>query len=433
MAETTIKHHHKPTKTPLVDNCRLGVLIYPQKQKRIKQMLQVSNKIRMSIGNKWRIDDDGIMTVRARVLKEGVYPYYASELQGLNIPGDKVDVLIPASEFTPEALKTGKGKPVVIDEHEWRTVENALTDGYTKGSVAGEMIVEEKGILCDLTILDAQTIEEIKSGILVEISAGYRADFEKEDGELNGQPYSYVQKNIVFNHILLCRKGEGRCGADVKVINKKTGENKMSYTIRMKIGNKDKEMEFSSKEDADKAQEMANAAGEAKQADIDKAVEEVSSLKEQVAALNADLEEKKSSIEEYKEKLENALSEEAQEEIAEDLIAQKEAEEAVVDEEVDDKDKEEVKNSLKNMKRSERAMFLAAHVMNKRGLDIKEWDDNSKIASFMTIAAEAKQKVQNKKALSNNPSNVNGAKVVNSKTGNNGMSAKDRMFSWKHK
>lgn len=65
-------------------------------------MLQVSNKIRMSIGNKWRIDDDGIMTVRARVLKEGVYPYYASELKGLNIPGDRVDVLIPASEFTPK-------------------------------------------------------------------------------------------------------------------------------------------------------------------------------------------------------------------------------------------------------------------------------------------------------------------------------------------
>lgn len=207
----------------------------------------------------------------------------------------------------------------------------------------------------------------------------------------------------------------------------------MSYTIRMKIGNKDKEMEFSSKEDADKAQEMANAASEAKQADIDKAVEEVTSLKEQVAALNADLEEKKSSIEEYKEKLENALSEEAQEEIAEDLIAQKEAEESVVNEEVDDKDKEEVKNSLKGMKRSERAIFLATHVMNKRGLDIKEWDDNSKIASFMTIAAEAKQKVQNKKELSNNLGNVNGAKVVNSKTGNNGMSAKDRMFSWKHK
>ena len=81
MAQTKIKHHHKPTKTPLVDNCRLGVLIYPQKQKRIKRMLQVSNKIRMSIGNKWRIDDDGIMTVRARVLKEGVYPYYASELK----------------------------------------------------------------------------------------------------------------------------------------------------------------------------------------------------------------------------------------------------------------------------------------------------------------------------------------------------------------
>lgn len=189
-------------------------------------MLQVSNKIRMSIGNKWRIDDDGIMTVRARVLKEGVYPYYASELQGLNIPGDKVDVLIPASEFTPEALKTGEGKPVVIDEHEWRTVDNALTDGYTKGSVAGEMTVEDKGIMCDLTILDAQTIEEIKSGILVEISAGYRADFEKEEGELNGQPYSYVQKTSYSTTFCFVAKARADAEPMLKLSTKKQEKTK---------------------------------------------------------------------------------------------------------------------------------------------------------------------------------------------------------------
>ena len=35
---------------------------------------------RVKIGNNWRIDDDGFMLVRARVLKEGIFPYRTSEI-----------------------------------------------------------------------------------------------------------------------------------------------------------------------------------------------------------------------------------------------------------------------------------------------------------------------------------------------------------------
>lgn len=389
--------------------------------------MQILNTVRMSIGNSWRIDEDGNLLVRARVLKEGVYPYYKSEVPELEVEGEKIDVYIPASEFTPEALETIKGKDVVVDDHIWRTVDNSLTDGYSKGSVAGEAEKDDSGIICDLLIKDKQTIEDIQNKVLVEISAGYRADFEKSDGEYEGKPYTYVQKNIVFNHVLLCKKGEGRCGADVKVINKKQGEDKMSHTIRYKIGNKDKEMEFSSKEDADKAEAMASDREEAKQVDVDNAVEELKTLKDQVKTLNEQIEEKSTSIEEYKAKLEEALSPEAQEELAEDILAQREAEDDVVEEEVEEKEKEEVKNSLKAMNRLQRACHLATIVMNKKGIDISKWAEDAKVASFMTIAAEAKVKVANKKA---NPAkaNVAGAKILNTKAGNIN-DAKARMFS----
>ena len=355
------------------------------------------NATRVKIGNNWRIDDDGIMTVRARVLKEGVFPYLASEIPGLSSDKPKLEVYIPATEFTPEALKSGEGVPVIVDEHEWRNADNALKDGYTKGAVAGNLSLDSKGgIICELKIMDAETVDKIKSGDLVEVSAGYMADFVQEDGTFGGKPYDHVQRNIVFNHILLCHKGEGRCGEDVKVFNKKTGEKQMTVKIRYKVGNMDKEVEFSNEDDAKKADEMVKDVTSVKAAEIDNALEEIKEKKEQIETLNAELEEKKRMVEEFKQKLDEALSPEAQE-------------------------------ACKALNRAQRLVHLATHVMNKKGVDIKDWSDDQKIGAFMAIAAEAKAKIGNKKKM------VAGANVITSKTGNSALDAKSRMLMFRNK
>ena len=122
---------------------------------------------------KWREDENGLLTVTVCVLKEGVYPYGADECEGLPeaLAGrDTVMEFIPASEFTPEAMKTLEGKPATImtaedDAHEWRTPDNAMKDGLTVGAVAGTPWVEGDELRCDLLLSDREAIEAVKQAV----------------------------------------------------------------------------------------------------------------------------------------------------------------------------------------------------------------------------------------------------------------------------
>lgn len=385
----------------------------------------ISGKVK--IGNNFKVNDDGIMTVKACILKEGVFPYLENEFiqDGSNEP---VGVLIPSSEFNQHALKSGEGKEVIIGDHDWRTVENALSDGKTVGNISGTLSTQNGKILCELHIADKETVNKILAKELVEISAGYTADFIQENGIYNGSQYKYRQGNIVFNHVLLLPVGQGRCGSDVKVINKKIGEKKMSKTLRVKIGNIDKSVEFSNEEDAAKAEGLVEEVKETSAAEVENALEEVKTLKEEIETKNAELEEKSKLIEDFKTKLENALSPEKQEELAEELAEQKVAENEVIEAEFEEEEKEEVRNECKALNRKARIMYLTEKVLNKKGFDCEYMSEDRKIGAFQAIALEAHQKVANKKT---SKEFVPGAKALNSATKtSDGFS---RMFSFKGK
>ena len=172
---------------------------------------------------------------------------------------------------------------------------------------------------------------------------------------------------------------------------------------------------------------MAKDISSVKAAEIDNALEEIKEKKEQIETLNAELEDKKRMVEEFKQKLDEALDPAAQEALAEDILEQRAAEDAVMETELDDEEKEEVKNACKALNRAERIVHLATHVMNKKGVDIKDWSDDQKIGAFMAIAAEAKAKIGNKKKM------VAGANVITSKTGNSALDAKSRMLMFRNK
>jgi len=353
---------------------------------------------KVKIGNNFKVDADGIMLVKAVILKEGVFDYLESEFIEGGSQQKVVPVYIPLDEFTPEALKSGEGRDVIVGDHDWRTVENALKDGNTVGNISGTLDLQDGKIVCELLIKDKETIDKILAKELVEISAGYTADFQQEDGSYNGTPYNYRQGNIVFNHVLLLPVGEGRCGSDVRVINKKKGETKMSKTLRVQIGNIDKTVEFSNEDDAAKAETLVDEVKTSSAKDVENALEELKTLKEEVETKNAELEEKKKLIEEYKEKLEEALSPETQEAMAEELAEQKVAEDEVIEAEFEDDEKEEVKNECKALNRKQRLLHLASKVMNKQGFDCANLSEDRMIGAFQAIALAAHQKVQNKKA-----------------------------------
>lgn len=388
----------------------------------------ISTKVK--IGNNFNIDEDGIMTVKACILKEGVFPYLASEfIEDAENPNEKVGVYIPAEEFTAAALESGEGRDVIIgEEHVWRNSENSMHDGHTVGSIAGVLTNKDGKIFCKLRIDDKETVEKVKAKELVEISAGYRADFQQEDGNYNGTPYKYRQGHIVFNHVLLLPVGEGRCGSDVKVINKKQiGEKTMSKTLRIKVGNVDKSVEFSNEDDAAKAEELVDEVKSASAVDVENALEEVKTLKEEVETKNAELEEKKQMIEEFKNKLEEALSPEKQEELAEELAEQKQAENEVIDSEFEeDKEKEEVRNACKALNRKDRLLLIAEKVMNKKGFDCSDMSEDRKIGAFQAIALEAHIKAENKKK-----GFVPGVQALNTKApAQPGAGSVSRMFSF---
>lgn len=371
--------------------------------------IQVNN-IRAKIGNNYRIDDDGFMTIRACILKEGIFDYLEKEFDK-NGTNDIKSVYIPASEFTEKALKTGNGK-FVIDgtEHDWRTIDN-IDDGKTVGSISGELSKKGNKIECDILIKDKDTIEKIKNKELIEVSAGYLADFIKEPGNYDGTPYDYRQSNIVFNHILLLPKGEGRCGSDVRVFNKKSERKEnMSIKIRYRVGNVDKTKEFSNEDDARKAEEMVSDVEESKKIDVENAMNQFEEIKKEVEAKNAELDATRKELEEVKNKIDELLSPEAQDALADEVLEQREAEDAIVEEEIDDSEKEEVKNACKAMNRSARVQYLAKKVLNKRGVTADVMTEDQLVGAFMALASEAKAKrAGNKKA-----GTIVGAKTLNS-------------------
>ena len=402
--------------------------------------MKFSNKQRFT---NWREDPDtGFLTVTAVILKEGVYPYSPDEI-GEELPEglrNRFEIMefIPATAFTPEALKTLEGKDVTIytgpdDTHEWRNVTNALEDGLTIGTVAGSPWVEDDKLLVNILVKDPQTIADIKDGRLVEVSAGYSGNIIFGHGVFKGQPYQAKQDDFDFNHILLLPSGEGRLGKEARIINTK-GNKPMgahSVIVQFKNGRK-RTYQFTNAEDRDEAEKMANETKEEisthSSEEIENAVKRCNELKEEIEVKNAELDENKRIITEYKEKLDKLLDPEAQEAMARELLEQAEDEENITEVEVEETEKDEVRNKLKNCRtRVERRRAIVTHVMNKQGVPVNEtWTDDMISGSFFSLAASARARRQNTRAALFSTSDRR--PITNSKKDN-----LSRMLSFKNK
>lgn len=376
---------------------------------------------------KWREDENGLLTVTVCVLKEGVYPYGADECEGLPeaLAGrDTVMEFIPASEFTPEAMKTLEGKPATImtaedDAHEWRTPDNAMKDGLTVGAVAGTPWVEGDELRCDLLLSDREAIEAVKRGELAEVSAGYEGEITYGDGTFNGEAYQARQSDFRFNHILLLPEGAARLGPDTRIINKRT-TNMAEYTVKQHFKNGTRTFRFTNEADKDEAERMANEAAEEARAssaeEVENAMKRCNELKEEIEVKNAELEEAKQVISDYKEQIDKLLDPESQEQLAAELLDQA-AEEEIMESEVDESERDELENRVKNCKlRAERQRVIVSHVMNRRGLVVDgNWTDEGIGAAFAVLATSAKARLGNRK-----PRKAPGSEPVKVRNANTG-------------
>lgn len=367
----------------------------------------------------WRIDEDGMMRVTARVLADGVFDYAPDESPEEAKQNAKgvVGQLISKQEFTPEALKTLEGKPVIVDDHVWRDSENTMKDGLTVGAVAGTPTAKDGYIEADFIISDKETIEKIKSGALVEVSAAYDGDCYAKSGSYKGKSFGAVQTNLRFNHVLLLPAGRGRCGHNVRIVNINRIKEKRMKTIQRQFGNRRVDFKFNNEDDAREAENMADEERKFNAAELDAAMAKAAEVKEQMDALQAEYDAAMQTISEQKAQIDELMSAETQEAMAQEAAAQTEAEDAILDdavenEVIEEEEKEEVKNRCANAKTfADRRRIIVQNALSVDEKDIKDWPQEAVDGSFETLNRRA---VMNSKRASKQPMGGARAKVGNS-------------------
>jgi hypothetical protein len=136
-------------------------------------------------------DSDEFLVVPAIIAREGVFPY----------PEGKA--YKPAAELKDAAF-TAEGAWVVAEKHPDTIVLTARSD--IKGKVEGAKFCDKiNGILGNLRFFkakcDSAFLAEIKTGKRKDVSLGFFYDFDATPGKWNDEPYDFVQRNILVDHV----------------------------------------------------------------------------------------------------------------------------------------------------------------------------------------------------------------------------------------
>lgn len=366
------------------------------------------------VPTQWEETEDGFLRVQARVLAERVMPYLPQELS--EIPTELADLevvkMLVTSETmsTSDSLRTLEGAQVVAPDHIWVTPDNA---GVSKGNTAGQARVDGPYLVIDLIVTDPITIEAIKKREIGEISAGYHADSVFENGEWEGQHYDAKQTQLRFNHIAIIPFGEGRAGADVRILNKKSQAKDNSKggknmgDVRIKLRNTGKYVNTDEEgASAIAEEEKTQAAGEGESSKkLEETMSELEGKNGELATLQAEIEELKGELSVYKEKLDTLLSEESIEHAAMGMIEDQGEANEIIENVIPDeeKKKEEIKNSIKSL----HGVKLYSHILTNCGVNCEGMSPDGLKGAFKAQS----QIIKNMKAKG-----VTGAHFMNNMT-----------------
>lgn len=319
----------------------------------------------------WREDEDGFLRITMCVLRGGVFDYAKKDLPTevtRTSPDKEVWKLNIQDQFSDEFLKSIEGKPVIIYKHDWQEVQTIQPEEI-KGSIAGSARVEGNAIVVDAVITDADTIALIKTGNLVEVSAGYNSNVDiAEDKD-----YDAEQIPTNANHFVLLPKGEGRCGHSVRIINTKKETVMVKVKIKNSSGN-EAEYQFTNEADAQVAETMVKEETVAHTGEMEAKNHELASAQARFAEINQAL----TGLQAEKTILEQKLKEFESEEYQEAQLMEREQyksdESAVIENACNtSEEKQEVEAKLQNAKSvKERMGILTAHVCNSKGIPYDE-------------------------------------------------------------
>ncbi|MGF6394280.1 DUF2213 domain-containing protein [Pseudomonas plecoglossicida] len=187
--------------------------------------------------------DEGFLKVPGRVARTGIQEYLARELGLDGDPNRIVRVYRPEEEvFSDASLRTYDGATVTND-HPKDLVTSKNYKSVSVGEVRGAGRRDGNFVVCDLIIKDQKTIDDINSG-KCELSAGYTAEYIEGAGvtpgfivdgvEMAGEPYDYIQRNIIINHQAVVTRA--RAGGNARVFDHNPGGNTMPVLITTDSG-----------------------------------------------------------------------------------------------------------------------------------------------------------------------------------------------------
>ncbi len=162
-------------------------------------------------------DKDGRLHVRtAHISKAAINPYLGSEIpnwQALGLDPKKVYKLYRDPAELQKAAPTFNNLPV-LDDHIQVSADEPMQDRVV-GTTGSECVFNNPYLDNCLSIWTKGGIEAIERETKKELSSAYHYRADMTPGEINGEQYDGVMRDIVGNHVALVE--EGRAGSDVVV------------------------------------------------------------------------------------------------------------------------------------------------------------------------------------------------------------------------
>lgn len=176
-------------------------------------------KIRIADANtsKREKDANGYLIIKDNpIAKAGVFDYLLSEVFSQVKEEDRIVKVCRTFADLDKKKELFKGKPIKHD-HFWVGKEGETQTA--DGAIYGDVRADEPYLKADLIIYNAELIEKIENGEVVELSPAYEADIIDKGGSYNGENFEYEQKLKAVNHLAVVETG--RSGSDLKIYDKK--------------------------------------------------------------------------------------------------------------------------------------------------------------------------------------------------------------------
>ena len=142
------------------------------------------------------------------IARVGVFPYLKAD------GSIEMEAKLPAELLADTTVDSANNKPVT-DEHPEEFVNQSNAKKYMKGFTASNAHVDNDTLRVDMTITDAELINEINQG-KQELSIGFETEIVPQKGKYKGSVYDSVQKNIQINHVAVVERG--RAGHSVRLV-----------------------------------------------------------------------------------------------------------------------------------------------------------------------------------------------------------------------